>query len=159
MRRIFIVLVGISTHALFLAAGFVLGIYMLPILTERPSPDPATLETIAENAIYSADIAEDLRGNDFLHWGEGTISLTRTQIVHEGELAPGPDYVLYLVPQFVQHEDEFLPLKDESQAIGPVNSFEGFALDIPADVDVDDYTTVLIWCEAFDEFIAAAQYR
>lgn len=159
MRRTLIILAGITTHALFLAAGFVLGIYMLPILTERPSPDAATLEAIAENAIYSADITEDLPGNDFLHWGEGTISLTPTQIVHEGELAPGPDYVLYLVPQFVEDEDEFLPLQDESQAIGPVNSFEGFALDIPGNVDVDEYTTVLIWCEAFAEFIAAAQYR
>ncbi len=159
MRRTLIILAGITTHALFLAAGFVLGVYMLPILTERPSPSAATLEAIAENALYAADITEDLRGNDFLHWGEGTISLTQTQIVHEGELAPGPDYVLYLVPQFVEHEDDFLPLKGESQVIGPVNSFEGFALDIPGDVDIDDYTTVLIWCEAFSEFIAAAQYR
>ena len=26
-------------------------------------------------------------------------------------------------------------------------------------VDVGNYTTVLIWCEAFGEFIAAARYR
>ena len=67
--------------------------------------------------------------------------------------------MVYLVPEFVAHEDEFLPLKAQSRLIGPVKSFEGFALDIPGGVNLDDYTTVLIWCEAFSEFIAAAEYR
>jgi len=35
-------------------------------------------------------------------------------IVHEGKLAPGPDYKLYLTKEFVEHEDEFLPIKDAS---------------------------------------------
>ena len=114
---------------------------------------------MAEDAVYVADLAEDLPGNDFLHWGKGTISVTPTQIVHEGELAPGPDYMVYLVPEFVDHEDGFLPLKDQSRVIGSVKTFQGFALDIPAGVDIDGYTTILIWCEAFSEFIAAAEYR
>ncbi len=156
MRRLFIATV---THAGALAIGFALGIYFLPILTAPPSPDAASLEAMAENAVYEAELAQDLRGHDLLHWGKGTISLTRTQIVHEGELAPGPDYMVYLVPQFVEHEDEFLPLKDQSLVIGPVKTFAGFALDIPEGVNLEDYAAVLVWCEAFSEFIAAAQYR
>jgi hypothetical protein len=156
MRRL---VIGTVTHAGAVAIGFGLGIYLLPILTAPPSPDAATLEEMAEDAVYTAELAQDLRGHDFLHWGKGTISLTQTQIVHEGELAPGPDYMVYLVPQFVEHEDEFLPLKSQSQVIGPVKSFEGFVLDIPEGVSLEDYTTVLVWCEAFSEFIAAAQYR
>jgi hypothetical protein len=114
---------------------------------------------MAEDAVYAAELAQDLRGHDLLHWGEGTISLTQTQIVHEGELSPGPDYMLYLVPEFVEHEDDFLPLKDQSQVIGPIKTFKGFSLDIPSGVNLEDYTTVLVWCEAFSEFIAAAEYR
>ncbi|WP_209011195.1 DM13 domain-containing protein [Labrenzia sp. PHM005] len=26
-------------------------------------------------------------------------------------------------------------------------------------MQIDDYTTVLVWCEAFGEFITAAKYR
>jgi hypothetical protein len=114
---------------------------------------------MAQDAVYTAEFAQDLRGQDFLHWGNGTVSLTPTQIVHKGELAPGPDYMVYLVPQFVEHEDEFEPLKAQSRVIGSVKTFEGFALDIPDGVNLDDYTTVLVWCEAFSEFIAAAAYR
>ena len=156
MRRIFL---GIVTHGAALAIGFALGIYFLPILTAPPSPSPTTLEAMAQDAVYSAAFAEDLPGNDFLHWGTGTVSLTATQIVHSGELAPGPDYMVYLVPEFVAQEDDFLPLKAKSQLIGPVKTFKGFALDIPDGVDLEDYTTVLVWCEAFSEFIAAAEYR
>ena len=156
MRRL---LFGTVTHAAALAVGFALGVYFLPILTAPPSPDAASLDAMAEGATYTAELQQDLRGHDLFHWGEGTISLTESQIVHKGSLAPGPDYMVYLVPEFVEHEDEFLPLKDQSRVIGPVKTFEGFVLDIPSGVDLTVYTTVLVWCEAFSEFIAAAEYR
>lgn len=156
MRRF---IIGIVTHGTMLAIGFALGIYMLPILTAPPSPDQATLEAQGQDAVFTTEFAEDLRGHDFLHWGRGAVRITPTQIVHTGELAPGPDYMLYLVPEFVEHEDEFLPLKDQSRVIGPVKTFKGFSLEIPADVDLEAYTTVLVWCESFGEFVAAAKYR
>jgi len=143
MRRF---IIGIVTHGAVLGIGFALGIYMLPILTAPPSPDQATLEARGQGALFSAEFAEDLRGQDFLHWGRGTVRITPTQIVHMGELAPGPDYMVYLVLEFVEHEEDFLPLKDQSRLIGPVKTFGGFALEIPADVDPAAYTTVLVWC-------------
>lgn len=156
MRKL---ILGLVTHGAAVGAGFGLGVYFLPILTAPPSPDAATLAAMAEDATFTAEIAEDLPGNDFLHWGKGTISLTPTQIVHTGELAPGPDYMVYLVTEFVDHEDGFEALKSASQRIGPVKTFKGFALDMPDGVDLEAYTTVVIWCEAFSEFIAAAEYR
>ena len=156
MRRF---IVGVLTHSVALAAGFALGVYMLPILTAPPAPDAATLEAMAQNAVYTAEFTRDLRGSDFLHWGEGTVSLTPTHIVHEGRLAPGPDYMVYLLPELVEYEDEFLPIKDQAQLIGPVMTFEGFILGIPEGVNTEDYTTVLVWCEAFSQFITAAEYR
>lgn len=147
------------THGLALFVGFGLGVYMLPILTAPPSPDSATLAHMAKHAGYRGELTRELRGSDFLHWGEGTISLGPTQIVHEGRLAPGPDYKLYLVRQFVEHEDEFLPIKHEAQLIGDIKTFGGFVLDVPAGVDIENFTTVLVWCEAFGEFITAASYR
>ena len=148
-----------GSHLAMLAAGFALGVYLLPILTAPESPDAELLEAMAQDAVFRTELTRDLRGSDLLHWGEGTISLTATQIVHEGKLAPGPDYRLYLVPEFVDHEDAFLPLKDSSVQIGGIDIFGGFLLDIPEGVDVTQYTTVLVWCEAFGEFITAGKYR
>lgn len=152
-------IIGAASHGAALGVGFALGIYLLPILTAPESPDASMLEQSSAGAKFTATLTRDLRGSDFLHWGEGEISLTETQIVHMGRLAPGPDYKVYLVDQFVEHEDEFLPIKSQARLIGDVKSFEGFLLDIPPDVNVADYTTVLIWCEAFSEFITAAKYR
>lgn len=114
---------------------------------------------MAQDALYSAEFTRELRGSDFLHWGEGKVSISTAQIVHEGALAPGPDYKVYLVKEFVEHEDEFLPLKADSPLIGDVKTFKGFIVDVPQNVDIEQFTTVLVWCETFGEFITAAKYR
>ena len=152
-------IVLLATHGIALAIGFVLGVYLLPILTAPDSPDQAMLVDRAADATYSAEFTRDLRGSDFLHWGEGSISLSPTEIVHMGALAPGPDYKLYLVPEFVEHEDEFLPLKAQSVVVGDVKTFDGLILSVPSEIDIEAYNTVLIWCEAFEEFITSAKYR
>lgn len=147
------------THAIALAIGFALGIYFLPILTAPSSPDAAMLEEKAQSALFTAELTRDLRGSDFLHWGEGTISISASEIVHEGKLAPGPDYFVYLTREFVEHEDEFEPIKAQAQRIGAVKTFGGFLLSVPDGVDVSEFNTVVVWCESFGEFITAAKYR
>ena len=148
-----------GTHVTALLVGFGLGVYALPILTAPQSPDHAMLEATAKNALYQGTLTRERRGSDFFHWGEGTISLTNREIVHKGKLAPGPDYRLYLVREFVEHEDEFLPIKRQAQLIGDVKTFNGFLLDVPDNIDIEQFTTVLVWCEAFSEFITSAKYR
>lgn len=147
------------THVVALAVGFALGVFFLPILTAPPSPDQAVLEEMAQDAMFVGELTRELRGSDFVHWGEGKISVSATNIVHEGRLAPGPDYKLYLVKDFVEHEDEFKPIKAEAQLIGDIKSFGGFVLSVPDGVDVTEYTTAIVWCEAFGEFITATKYR
>ena len=156
MRKAILLLIS---HGAALGVGFALGIFLLPILTAPPGPDEAALEQSAANATYSATLTRDLRGSDFLHWGEGTISVSPTQIVHEGKLAPGPDYKLYLTADFVEHEDEFEPVKAEAVQVGDIKTFGGFIVDLPDSVDIEAYTTVVVWCESFGEFITAAKYR
>ncbi len=148
-----------ATHLAMLAVGFALGIYLLPVLTAPESPDDAMLAAGAESALFKSSFTRELKGSDFLHWGEGDVSISAQSIVHQGSLAPGPDYKLYLVKDFVENEEEFLRIKSEAQVIGDVKTFDGFLLEIPAGVDVNAYSTVLVWCEAFGEFITAAKYR
>ena len=110
-------------------------------------------------AAFTGTFRRDLKGSDFLHWGEGEIRLMANRIVHDGSLSPGPDYKLYLVSDFVEDEAGFLALKDKAIRIGDVKSFDGFILDVPPGVDIAAYTTAVVWCEAFGEFISAAKYR
>jgi hypothetical protein len=142
-----------------LAAGFALGIYLLPILTAPPSVDRAMLAEAAKTAKYTTTFTRDLKGSDFLHWGEGEVSVTSQKIVHSGRLAPGPDYKLYLAPDFAEDEASFLKIKDQAVRVGDVKTFDGFVLDLPTDTNIDAHTTIVIWCEAFGEFITAAKYR
>ena len=78
---------------------------------------------------------------------------------HEGKLAPGPNYKLYLTKTFVEDESQFHAIKAQAKVVGDVRSFNGFVLDVPDGVDIEAYTTLVIWCEAFNEFITAAKYR
>ncbi len=153
----FIVLTG--THTAMLAIGFALGIYFLPILTAPAAPNAAVLQEQSKDALYSGAFSRDLEGSDFLHWGEGVVSVTPKMIVHEGSLAPGPDYKLYLTKEFVETEAAFEAIKSEAALIGDLKTFKGVIVEVPEGVDVSEYNTVLIWCESFGEFITAAKYQ
>jgi hypothetical protein len=153
------VLMLIATHVVMLVLGFLIGVYVLPILTAPKGPDVAALHATATVALYKGRFERNLKGSDFLHWGEGEVRVLPDRIAHEGRLAPGPNYYLYLAPEFVDTKDGFLAIKDKSQRIGEVKTFNGFIVDVPAGVDVGAYTTVVVWCEAFSQFISAAKYR
>ncbi len=148
-----------ATHIAAAAAGFAGGIYMLPILTAPVSPTEAVLRSSTPEALYSGRLVRDLAGSDLLQWGEGEVRVLPLRIAHIGRLSPGPDYKLYLTPHFVDTEEAFLAIKDASARVGDVKTFNGFIVEVPADIDVRDYSTVVIWCEAFAQFISSAEYQ
>ncbi len=156
MRRWFIL---IATHLVMLAIGFAGGVYTLPILTAPQAPDTAALQRISTETLYSGRLVRNLRGSDLLHLGEGEIGVSRSYITHVGRLADGLDYKLYLAPRFVDSKEAFLLAKNESLRGGDVKTFNGFIVEVPADIDVRDFSSVVIWCEAFDQFISAAEYQ
>ena len=149
----------VITHLIALAIGFGIGIYTLPILVAPDGPSAEEVTKTASSASYTASIREDLKGHDFLHWGKGDFSVGSEAITLMGELAPGPDYKLYLVPEFVEDEAGFEAVKAQSLQLGDVKTFENLVLPVPEGTDLEAYNTVLIWCEKFGEFITAAQYR
>lgn len=156
MRRF--VLLTLS-HLLAVAAGFALGVYTLPILIAPPAPTAAELTEMSEADAYTAQFRRDLAGSDRLHWGEGTVSVGREHITFVGRLAPGPDYKLYLSPQFVETKADFERLRARMVRVGDVRTFENFIVRVPDGIDPSDYNAVIVWCEAFSQFITAAQYR
>jgi hypothetical protein len=142
-----------------LGGGFALGVYMLPILIAPEAPSRQVVQAAAAGAMYSGTFRRELKDSDQLHWGEGTVSITRKAIALQGELAPGPDYKLYLSPTFVETEADFLRLKSSMVRVGDVKTFKNFVVPLAADIDPAQYTTVVVWCETFGQFISAARYR
>jgi hypothetical protein len=155
MRKLLLV----GSHLLALVSGFALGVYTLPILIAPPAPSAAEVAVQAEKATYRGQFRRDLKDSDALHWGEGTVSVSRASIALAGELAPGPDYKLYLSPAFVETEADFKRLKSSMVRVGDVRTFKNFVVSVPEAVDPERYNTVIVWCETFSQFITAAKYR
>jgi len=147
------------SHAAAAAIGFALGIYILPILIAPKTPSAAEVKSLAGSAQYTGQFRKDLRGSDLLHWGEGTVSISQTAVVLAGRLAPGPDYKLYLSPEFVETKEDFSRIKGRSVRVGDVKTFENFIVAMPQSLDVSRYNTAVVWCETFSMFITAAKYR
>lgn len=156
MKRL---LVLAATHLAAAAAGFALGVYLLPVLVAPPAPSQAEVAAQAAQASFTGRFRRDLKDSDALHWGEGTVSVGATAIALAGELAPGPDYKLYLSPQFVETEADFARLKSTMVRVGDVRTFRNFVVPVPPGVDPTRFNTVVVWCETFGQFITAAQYR
>lgn len=148
-----------ATHAAALALGFALGIYFLPILIAPKPPSLADVKSLSGAAEFTGEFRRDLKGSDFLHWGEGRVSVGRTAVSLMGKVSPGPDYKLYLSPEFVDTKGGFLTLKERSVRVGDVKTFENFIVRVPESVDPSRYNTVVVWCETFSMFISAAKYR
>lgn len=156
IRNAFLLLL---THGAAAATGFAAGIYVLPILIAPAAPTVAEISSVAAGAMYSAEFHRDLQDSDAFHWGEGKVSIGTDSISLMGTLAPGPDYKLYLSPEFIETEAEFNRLKTQMALVGDVKTFDNFLVAVPPGIDPSRYTTVIVWCETFGEFITSAKYK
>lgn len=148
-----------ASHTLVAALGFAGGIYALPILVAPAAPSAAEVGAVAAKAAYKGSFRRDLTDSDALHWGEGTLSVSAEAVALMGRVSPGPDFKLYLAPEFVQTKADFLRLKPKMLRIGDVKTFDNFVVPMPPGTDLAAYNTVIVWCESFGQFITAAKYR
>jgi hypothetical protein len=149
----------LATHCAVGVLGFGVGIYALPILTAPPSPSVFEIKAMSSQAKYVASFRRDLKDSDALHWGEGTVSVGSKFITLMGKLAPGPDYKLYLSPEFIETEGDFNRLRATMVRVGDVKTFENFVVDVPPGIDPSNFNSVIVWCESFGQFITSAKYR
>ena len=147
------------SHLVFAAIGFAAGIYFLPILTAPSGPSTEQMEMAKSDAQYKGTFKRGLEGSDFFDWGEGDISVGKKFISLQGKVAPGPDYKLYLSPKLVETEATFNKLKSEMKLVGDIKTFENFVIQVDESINIEAYSSVIIWCETFGEFITAATYK
>lgn len=149
----------ITTYTITLFIGIALGIYILPILIAPVTPNSNEFKKVFNDAEYEAVLVKDLEGSDFLHWGKGQLTLTKTKVAFRGKLSPGPDYKLYLTKTFVQTKQDFLQIKDQSMLVGEIKTFDGFIISTTNVMNLSAYNSVVIWCETFSKFISSAKYQ
>ncbi len=149
----------IATHALVGAIGFAIGIYTLPLIMAPTAPTAKEVYQQHNETRSEGQFRRDLKGSDFLHWGEGTVYVSRAAISLIGRLAPGPDYKLYLSPEYVETEADFLRLKPRMVRVGDVRTFDNFIVPLPDNIDPNEFNTAIVWCESFSQFITAARYK
>ena len=147
------------THLFALAIGFAAGIYVLPILIAPPAPDLSTVEQAAENSRFAGEFSRDRRDSDALHWGEGRFSIGADAVSFVGKLSPGPDFRLYLSPEFVETEADFQRLKPAMLQVGDIKTFKNFIVPLREGVDPSKYNTAIVWCESFGEYITSGMYQ
>ena len=156
MKRIIRLLLS---HGFAVIVGFAAGIYTLPILTAPDAPSELEVKMNQDRTKFQGQFVRDLKGSDVFHWGDGRVDISDTAISLIGEIAPGPDYKLYLSPKFVENEDEFEKIKSKMVQVGDVKTFNNFIVTLPESIDPTKYNTVIVWCESFGEFITAAKYK
>jgi len=149
----------VASHIAVAAAGFAGGIYALPILIAPAAPTVEEIKSATVQVQFTGQFKRDLKDSDSLHWGEGVVSIAPNAISLSGKLAPGPDYKLYLSPEFVETEADFNRLKKSMARVGDVKTFENFVVAVPAGIEPAKYSAVVVWCETFGQFITAAKYR
>jgi hypothetical protein len=149
----------LATHLSVGFAGFSAGVYFLPILVAPEAPSASAVQSVGDAAEFTGEFRRDLADSDSLHWGEGTVYVSLDRISLAGEVAPGPAYKLYLAPEFVETEAQFKTLKPTMALVGDVKTFDNFIVNVPRSVDVRAFNTVVVWCEAFSQFITAARYQ
>lgn len=96
MKKILLVI----SHLIFAVIGSAAGIFVLPIITAPEGPEMSAVEAQSKQAKFETEFKRDLKGSDFLHWGEGKVFISDTTISLMGKISPGPDYKLYLTPSF-----------------------------------------------------------
>jgi hypothetical protein len=85
-------------------------------------------------------------------------------VTHGIAMAAGFALGIYLLPILIapgapSDGQEFLAIKENSDYIGDIKTFDNFILNVPENVNPANFSAVVVWCETFGEFITAASYQ
>jgi hypothetical protein len=144
---------GIFGTVFGIAAGF----FMFPFVF----PPPPASEQLGEadlTPVLASGRFIHVNPSDPVHWGRGKVSVRARSVFLEPdfEVGPGPKYHVYLVPK--------AKVRSESDVkgtmfidLGRLRAFKGSQrYAIPEGVELKNYPSVVIWCEAFGVLISPA---
>jgi hypothetical protein len=137
--------------------GVALGFFFFPFVF----PPPAANESLTEadrSALVATGMFIHANPSDPVHHGKGKVSVYERAVFLENdfEVGPGPAFHVYLVPRpMIRGNGD---LKEQMYVdLGGLRAFKGSQrYAIPAGVDLRNYPSVIIWCQAFSVLISPA---
>jgi Electron transfer DM13 len=144
---------GVLGTAFGIAVGFFIFPYVFP-----PPPAAESLTDADRSRLVASGMFIHANPADPVQWGRGKVSVYERTVFLEDDfkVGPGPKYHVYLVPK-VQVRSEADVKSATPVDLGRLRSFEGSQrYPIPNSVKLDDYRSVVIWCEQFGVLISPA---
>jgi hypothetical protein len=142
-----------------LGAGFgvALGFFLFPFVFPPP-PAAEELSEADRSALVATGTFIHADPSDPVHYGSGKVSVYEKAVFLEPdfEVGPGPKYHVYLVPKAnIRRSSD---VNDTMYVdLGRLRAFKGSQrYPIPDGVDLKQYPSVAIWCEAFSVLISPA---
>jgi hypothetical protein len=152
---------GIAIFLLGGGLGFVFGVALGFFLFPYVFPPPTAAEQLTEadrSPLVATGKFIHANPSDPVHWGRGKVSVYQRMVFLEPdfEVGPGPKYHVYLVPRANVRDEA--RVKDANPIdLGRLRAFAGSQrYPIPDGVDLKNYPSVVIWCEAFGVLISPA---
>jgi hypothetical protein len=137
--------------------GVGLGFFFFPFVF--PPPPAAEVLTEADRSpLVATGTFIHANPSDPVHYGEGKVSVYERTVFLESdfEVGPGPAFHVYLVPKAAIRTNA--DLKEQMFVdLGGLRAFKGSQrYPIPAGVNLKNFPSVVIWCEAFGVLISPA---
>lgn len=153
----------VLTHSLAIAIGLGSGL-LLCSSNGRAGAAPGTqVESALAEAPYTCHFRRDHPGSTRLYWADGHLGVSHGKIVFDGRMSvpasAGRTSTVYLTSDRIIHRDDFLRAQPRARRVGQITPQSRFLLDVPQDIDVDEFTTVVLWSDADQQLISSAQYR
>ncbi|HKA81864.1 MAG TPA: DM13 domain-containing protein [Xanthobacteraceae bacterium] len=137
--------------------GVALGFFFFPFVF----PPPAATEQLTErdrSPLVASGTFIHANPSDPVHWGRGKVSVYERAVFLEPdfEVGPGPAFHVLLVPKAnIRRSTDVADLMYVD--LGGLRAFKGSQrYPVPGGVNLQDFPSVVIWCERFSVLISPA---
>ncbi len=155
---------GVLGLIIGVCTGVVTTILVYPFIFPPPEVNERIADITKKTLAASGEFIHP-NPSDPVHWGKGGVSIYRQKNLNEVEVylesdfevGPGPAYHVYLSSGTdIKSNDDFKNAVNLD--IGTLKSFKGSQIyRPPADTNMEDYKSIVVWCVAFGQLITSAK--
>lgn len=154
---------ALLTHSLAMSLGLGMGLLSCAEDCTAGAVSGAQVADALADATYRATFRRDRPGEHPHYRAEGDLGVTHDGIAFRGRLdvpaAAGPTVTVYLTADRIASAADFVRTQPRARRVGLVSPRSRFLLDVPEDIDIEDFTTVVLWSDRSKQLIATARYR
>jgi hypothetical protein len=154
---------ALLTHSLAMSVGLGIGLLSCADNCTAGAVSVSRLAGALGDATYRATFRRDQPGEHPHYWADGTLGITHDGIAFQGRMdvpaSAGPTVTVYLTADRIGSAEDFVRAQPRARRVGLVSPRSRFLLDVPEDIDIEDFTTVVLWSDRGKQLIATARYR